>query len=438
MSKITAVILLIYAMFYTNGIKLQLKRVFRSPPENNSELFSPMTFEICTGTPYQCFFIGYDTGSYTTWLPDEETFYQNVYESEKSSTYKAKPFQLFSCETETTVEGIEFTDLVNVPSISEKQFYFNMILANNYKHKLISADGNAGFARLYDNDPSREIFSKEMKRFSFVEYLFNVNLINQKIFYHRYLNDTHGELIIGEKLELNSNENVFYCKCVTDEVLPKLVDDFWKCKLDELSINKENQKISDLVAVFSTGEKYMIFPYQLGTELMNKYKMEDTCTIKQVNEKESIMECNDINVNNLPELKLTFGEYSIVLKGKNLFFKENKKYIFAIKASSTVNWLILGDPLMKIQNFVFDSEKNSVGFIEKKFIQKNMIMSYLLWGILGFCVIAILFFALSSFIRYKKRVNLEREIKNLEKTFSVNEMGIRNDNEVTSNYTPLD
>lgn len=430
----------LFIFFYINNsneIHLLLQRVNRAPPENTSELFSPMTFQICVGTPSQCLNVGYDTGSYTTWLPDEEIYYQNYFDSTASSTYQQKPFQLFTCETETSIEGNEFIDLVKLPSISEKTFYFNMIHANNYKNKLLSADGNAGFARLYIDDPTKEIFSNEMKRFSFVEYLFNVNHIDKKLFYHRYFNDTHGELIIGEDLDLKMNEKMYYCNCVKDEVLPKIVDNFWNCKLDKLTINDVDEDVTNIIAVFSTGEKYINCPYQIGVEIMEKYKIENpnSCSIKNLNEKESIMECDEINIQKLPNFKLKFGDYTIQLDGKNMFFKEKKKYIFAVKASSTLSWIILGDPIMKVQNFVFDADKDRVGFIESKLIQKNMVMFYLLWGILGFCVIAILFFALSSFIRYRNRVKLEQEIKNMEKSYSVNEMGIQN--EITSNYAPL-
>mgnify|MGYP003298181730 CR=1 FL=1 len=37
-------------------------------------------------------------------------------------------------------------------------------------------------------------------------------------------------------------------------------------------INKDEQKLSEIYVVFSTGEKYIQFPNELGNEILKKYK----------------------------------------------------------------------------------------------------------------------------------------------------------------------
>lgn len=405
------------------SLKLSLKR--KSLSNEGYVEYSPMTLTICLGTPPQCFDLAYDTGSYFIWVPDEslETFYQKYFNPDNSSTFLEELVEVYSNETDDKIIGYEAIDTLSLnPMNPHNRYFFNFVIAQSFYYSPTKADGNLGLARNYTHPIESVGDSSNIKRFSFMEMLNSLNIINRNIFYHRYTSHDAGELFFGEELVLKSNENLFTCKCSYKNELPQRFNDFWNCQINKMILENIETEFEDSYAIFSTAEEYIIAPFRIGVKIMERYKtfFPDNCVISS--QEDYQMECKEANFSSLPSLTFEFGDYQMIIPPENLFIKSKDIYIFAVKASNTNNFWIFGDPALKIQPMMFDQDNNVVGFISTTQTPKSYSMTVLLWFIVAVLVGVFLFFTISAIMRYRTRKNLEESLTKSQMAIPINEI----------------
>lgn len=410
MNKLIFVIFL-SIVSHTLMIKFALKR--KPFIEEDNDGFSPMTLTLCLGTPPQCFNLAYDTGSYFIWVPDESlgSFYSHYFDPDNSATFLEELIEVNSNETDGKIIGYEAVDTLSLDeSNPHNRYFFNFVVAQSFYYSSIHADGNLGLARNYSHPINSVDDDSTIERFSFLEMLYNLNIINQNVFYHRYNDDKTGELIIGEEMELKSNEYMFKCKCVYIKDLPQRFNDFWNCKLDKMTLEGIENELINNYAIFSSAEQFIIAPYRTGIRIMERYKnyAPDNCIISS--QEDYQLECKEFDFSSLPPLSFQFGEYIMEFPAEQLYIKVKNEYVFAIKASNNYKFWIFGDQALKQQAMMFDMDNNIIGFITTNQVPKSVYLSFLL-GIIGVIFVGvIIFFGLSGYMRKREKKELEEKI----------------------------
>lgn len=395
----------------TLSIRFALKR--KPYVDDGTDGFSPMTLTLCLGTPPQCFNLAYDTGSYFIWVPDESlgSFYKNYFDPDNSATFLEEVIEVNSNETDGKIIGYEAVDTLSLnESNPHNRYFFNFVVAQSFYYSSINADGNLGLARNYTHPINSVSDDSTIDRFSFLEMLYNLNIINQNVFYHRYKDDQTGELIIGEKVKLESNEYMFKCKCVNRNDLPQRFNDFWNCKLDKMTLEGVENALENNYAIFSSAEQYIIAPYRIGIRIMERYKNydQDDCLISS--QEDYQLECKYFDFSSLPSLSFQFGDYKMEIPASQLFIKVKDGYVFAVKASSNYKFWIFGDIALRQQAMVFDKDNDMIGFITTNQVPKSFYLTILL-GIIGISfVLVFIFIGLSGYMRKREKRELEEKI----------------------------
>ena len=101
------------------------------------------------------------------------------------------------------------SEVVDTLSLNESnphnRYFFNFVVAQSFYYSSINADGNLGLARNYTHPINSVSDDSTIDRFSFLEMLYNLNIINQNVFYHRYKDDQTGRTdfcgILNERIQ---------------------------------------------------------------------------------------------------------------------------------------------------------------------------------------------------------------------------------------------
>lgn len=396
---------------------------------HGKEITSPMTVSLCLGMPRrQCFDVGYDTGAYLLWLPDQflNNQFEHYYNWSESSTFILTFNSIITEKTDCYVMGSECQDTLSFTNLDEQiAYFFSFILVDCYQFE-IKAEGYLGLARNYtlpfEFDSSKE---QDSNRFSFIDFLFGVNMIDKKVFYHKYSSDSHGKLVIGEDIKLSSGEYLFECQCIDSEV--RRINDFWNCKMSSYTVDNIEVITDNQYSIFSTSEESIISPYLLGYKIIEEYReiaaSSSECSITYLNGLYQLV-CSIFNyTSTIPSISFKFGEYVLRVSTERLFKFIDDFLVFQIKARQDRSYWIIGEAALRNQGMVFNHQTNTVGFISQTQIPKSYYLSNYFIVITSICLGMLLFYAFQLYCKYRKERSICRAVEEAKQSFDLTNLG---------------
>ena len=273
------------------------------------------------------------------------------------------------------MRGYYITDIVyfeedrNMPSFEsdEEKVYrsYNIpigcSLGEYGKYRNISADGIMG---MNYNDRS------------FINVLYNLKIIEKNIF-SLCLGHTGGYMSLGKiyKKLHNSNKITYFT------LLPS--NDSYTIKTDYIDIGKLKKLKINSTSVIDTGTPISYFPNIIFKAFLNAFetycmkKSKGLCGIFKYNKQygycalyENEKEMYN-SIKSWPNIELLFDKVKLNLNPKNYFYKaENNKACLGIN-NHTFLHVIIGSNFMREYDFIFDREKNRVGFVKAKCSEFN-------------------------------------------------------------------
>lgn len=345
------IIIIVNLIYYISTEKTKKFIIKRFIPDSNNT-FYPYNFvnsDIISGGTYV-----FDTSSFYTWKKDASSI-----EPEKEN--------IISINNKYN-ENV--TGLINED--------------NNFKYISLQKDSSSysGSICIPIKIPQRvenQMGASEDSIFNFLD-LIN-NDIDQK--YINYVQDSPstGYVLFGEKDEIfNKNKNkrdVKTCNCIhpPDNDIQNEFLNYWNCKIISFSVdNIKNSSFysinGDIYAIFALAEEYIIAPNKTGIEIINYYRkiIDDDfgkkCEMENFNKKNiSKMVCETFNYAELPDFTITLdGEISLNALSFDLFKKmeDNDTHIvfkILLNELDTKEYWVIGDPIIKNYNFLFDYNK---------------------------------------------------------------------------------
>lgn len=222
----------------------------------------------------------------------------------------------------------------------------------------------------YKNLPIDGIMGLNNKEKSFIDILYNLHMLKNNVF-SLCLGDRIGYLSLGyltrkfhksKKIEyipiLNQSINSYQIQTSAVNV-EKIKERNIKaeCVIDSgtpityFPINLFHRILKDIIKYFKKNEKnfFNIFGY---------HHYYGYCTFFE-NENELIKQ-----IKSWPRIKFTFSKTEFLWEPENYFYKVNNNEVCLGINNHTFSHIILGSNFMRGKDFIFDKEKNRIGFVE--------------------------------------------------------------------------
>ena len=264
--------------------------------------------------------------------------------------------------------------------IANETFRINdKITLNNFSF-FYSNDSNSNKGILGFKSYENSILIRER---NFIFQLKKMNIISSYYFFFNLFNENEGNLTIGVlPHECNSN---LYHKDNFVEIYSYLYNFFFQFQIDNILYGKDiieqNQKVELLYE-----ENYIRGNNQLKIYLLNnffnEYIKDNKCFIEEFQKELISIYCNkDIKIKEFKNIKFYHKQsnFSFELDYKDLFKEIEDKYYFLIYFGKNESLsYIFGKPILKKYTFVFNQDKNTIGFYKnQKLDSKNN--SILIW-----------------------------------------------------------
>lgn len=266
-------------------------------------------------------------------------------------------------------EGVFIKDEIKT-SLSQRGVSFTFMLAIEFYHPFINynADGIASFTFQYTE-----------LTYSLIDTLYISRSIDKKIFAHKFINETHGTLYVGE--DGVSDEGIrkkeTYCNIDSEN---------WSCTLETLYIDLSGSSLESNIhqtVIFSTGEYTIELPYPSVEnilleykKIMNDYDSNNKCYISNLKQHLTLLSCDSINFHyDLPCINFKFlKNLTLTLPGSESFMysNDNKRYEFVIQGDSLgFSKGKIGLALLKNYHMIFDKSQYQIGFIPLNIFYKT-------------------------------------------------------------------
>ena len=241
--------------------------------------------------------------------------------------------------------------------------------------------------------------------FSFIKQLYNYSIISNKVFSIKYLNDSHGELLIGNFPLLEKNkDNINYALIEIDGNA-----NLWELKFDKILFG--NEIIPENRLLFFVLELGVIkAPYIFLSMFEKKFLDKKTCFRILIDRKYTSFYCNkNFSLENFPTLFFYNKElnYTFELNYKDLFYEKDNIYHLLIyfDFQSEFHWK-MGKPFLKKYQLIYDIDKRAIGFLinNNNTIYFNYVYFIIIILLLLIIILSIIYF---KYLRIKrsKRVN---------------------------------
>ena len=398
-----------FLLFLLISLSIQLTIPFSLRHLSNEDSFPMIYIGIYIGSPLTEYKLLYDTSSqYTVLISSESTLSHpnRAYDSYASNTMEIcdRQNKLF-IRDDIYGMGLYTKDKVT-NTLSSQRTTLTFVFATEYYHPLINynCDGIAGLN-----------FQYSQLTFSLIDSLYISRSINKKVFAHRFINETYGEVYLGEDGITDERQISKMKQC-------SVKDDNWSCYLRSVSFNNEEVEMNK-TTMFSTGSYFIEFPFKiiegiLGhyLELLNRIDYDNNCTIIHRHNYKDYIECEHIkNIEKLSTINFNFDSDVVITLDYNdmfIYSKENNKYQFVIQGNKLVSSEgKIGLIALKNYHTIFNKDKYSISFIPiKQFIQVTESPELFSGFIVGFLIlitIVIIFCVVCSFIRKKRRTKYE-------------------------------
>ena len=251
---------------------------------------------------------------------------------------------------------------------------------------------------------------KIRKSDDFIYYLREYKSINEEIFSVKFLNETNGEIILGDFPHNYNNkiykEDYYY----TTEIS----NDKW-----EISFNKTmsgDKKIEKIKSIFAFDLNFIIgtpnYKIEIVKIFFDKEIKDNKCKENQFNDYIFFTCDESINIKKIPTLYFENNELEskFELNYNDLWVKNEKIWYFLIFFEQNAYSWTFGIPFFKKKEFIFEINKKRIG------LYKNNSFSFLWFIIIFFCLIIIIMVYILLFkkkkIKKKKASELLDEFEN--------------------------
>ena len=324
------------------------------------------------GTKPQTIPVLIDLFSYLFLIKGENQYKNNsaIFQQSKSETFKILNNESFSARNFR--EGYLVSDYyINDNEKINLSFILSTEIFTN----------SQGIIGLRLNDSLR----KDLVECNFIHQLKKNNVINDYYFTIKYINETNGNLIIGDKLE-NYDKKYKNLEFKDSYVQNPYSDENWNLKIDNYYTafpnSNENTSFSEITAYFRLDLGVTIGSYNFRQNLLNTFmnkKIEENICYEVNNQFYYMYYCKkDVNLSEMQNLYFYNKElnYTFEYKPKDLFFYNEKDgnlyYLIEFEKSiiSDIRWLF-GEAFLKKYEFVFNQDSKKIGIYVGKKIEEN-------------------------------------------------------------------
>ena len=338
-----------------------------------SEPDSKTSMKICLGSPPQCFNLIIQTNSFYILVSDYKSKsqeWQNYFNKTKSNTLICHSRFLELDYYGQKITGQEVVDRLTINNQRISKIKFLLI---NPAGKFRKIDGIIGLGYMP---------SKEEKKFSLIQQLFEKGKIAHKVFSQYYYDNYNGVITIGEIPEYIVEDYIHYGRC---KALNKIrngkeyKNNNWECFIDFIYYGNDINNMNNMIqfvddnykqeVLFLSYRKRSFLPLYIfevfGQTYFNKALYEKKCT-SYSGGKYRWYECD--NNLRLPNLNLVFNAWEIRINSDKLFTpskhnKNKKEFIFYYKHK--FEKFLIGRSLLKEFEMVYDYANKQIGFYHK-------------------------------------------------------------------------
>ena len=411
---------------------------FTSPISKNTSinsldfLFSHNLYtRLSLGVPSQNINLLISFKSYNTWVCSYENTNPFYIINNSTSINFLNKTHVFSTSKKNFISGIYVKEIIST------EYNINTmirILVNTEYNCSEIGNGEIGFNK-------DDLLYSYNNNDSFLEQLFENEIISSKLISIFYNNYTNGEITLGDsdsnlikKKKFFEVPMVGYSIVCSGNFIQSFTirstkkNSYYPFIKESISINK--RMMLDFYTSFIKVDK-KIFNEIIEVSL-NKFISKRICIVKENEDKKykkiySYLECYDLIKNyDLDNIEISFSfREKIKLNLKRLFIVLNNKYIFGIIGIDEMNHVHIGEIFLREFYIFFDKEKNSMRFYRKNLKKfesnKNKTFSIILIIIVGIglllCLGNVIFVSCKKPIK-EKRINNKVQKLLIKKSYS--------------------
>ncbi len=321
---------------------------------------------LCLGVPKQCFNIKLTFNSYNTWL-----------------CTNIQTNAIFNPNISTTIKKLDKTK-----SISTSKH----ITKANYVEDIIETENNDNtMIKFYITEKSNcskigkgelglgneDLLYTKMSNESFIDQLYENEIISNKIVSIRFINDTNGEVILGDSYDVYGEQKFLNIPMIGYSIVTSgsfvhridITSTLYSSNYPKVKcINEINRRLT-----LHFGTSFIIVPkvtfYNISNVTFSSYFKNSICKMKYKNDVESdwIVCSKHILNTKLDNLVIRFssGE-KIEINLSKLFLPYKKdKLLFAIVSKPKLQYFIIGDIFLKRYTIFFDKDKKIMRLYSK-------------------------------------------------------------------------
>lgn len=371
------------AQIYQYPLNFKLYRNLLEVEKPSSILAVPIV-SVDIGTPTSSYNLIYSTGTTASLTLNDNcvTTLQNPFLNTQSSTCDKEDGSYES--NSYTYGGLTsvFNDYINFSDNSAGRIKMKFFNYFHYSPNTLISDGELGMSKRYKSLYTDPYITKEVEQFSIIEQLYANNIIDKRVFAHQYKNDKEGTVFIGE--EPKGDLIKYTCKGTQSKGEPS---NYWNCPISTFKIdNKEIQiDYNTNIAMFSTGERFIFVPEESQgiIEYIKSYSTwgKEHCTLDvHVAYQELHCDYKGFKYSYFPTISFTFEEYEIELKPEDVFYYNynNKYYRLLLVIYNMKKYWIIGSPVLKGHNMIFNVDEDTVTFFTEKKSKVGLIAAVLI------------------------------------------------------------